>query len=379
MYSGTDAPYVDVQFVKSGTWTTVTSTDLREISIRRGRQRRDFRFDAGIATIVLDNAAGLYDPDITTGTWVVAGKSILVAGLQARIVATYGATSYVLFAGILESNIVNQGFDVTATLTITDGLAQLGKAFIKPLSATQYQNYYVGEKTGERAARILDLVGWPSADRAIGGVAEMQGTEQNAYAIDLLNECANVEVGDFFISRDGKATLRVLNDKFSVPTRLEFSDVRPQPTNTIEYESITTEPGTLQLTNQAVVRWSGSVEYRATVTASAAAYGVSSLNLTTPTYGKVRAKRTARLLAKMNADPSTRLTSVSFNALALGALYPDFLQCELLDQVTVHRTTVDGRALTWTVVIEGMDHDITPGNWSTTFYTSPMNPYTLAS
>lgn len=383
MYNGTSAPTITVQFVKSGVWTNVASSDVKQVSIRRGRQRRDYRFDAGNLTVVLDNASGIYDPDITTGTWVVSGASIIRAGLQVRVVATWAAVPYILFAGLLESNSVDQGFEPTVTLRVVDGLALLGKAYAPPISVTKMMSlsaYHVGEQTNVRVARMLDLVNWPTADRAISSsTVTMQGTAEGDYVINIINDCAACDVGDFFVSRDGKATYRVIADKFTVPTRLEFSDVRPQPSNTIEYDSVTTEPGTLQLVNQAVVTWSqSSPVYTATFTASASAYGVQSMQVNAPSNTAAHAKKVSYLLARMNADPATRLTSVSFAGFALGALYPDFLSLELLDQVTVNRTTVDGRTLQWNVVVEGMDHDISPDDWRVTLYTSPMNPYTLS-
>lgn len=383
MYNGTDAPVVTVQFVKSGVWTTVDTADVKQVSIRRGRHRRDFRFDAGNLTVVLDNTSGIYDPDITTGTWTVGGVSILRAGTQVRIVATWASTPYILFAGLLESNQVDQGFEPTVTLSVVDGLALLGRAYAPPISVTKMMSlsaYHVGERTDVRVIRMLDLVGWPSADRSIStSTVTMQGTAEGDNVINIINDCAACDAGDFFVSRDGKATYRVIADKFSVPTRLEFSDVRPQPANTVEYDEITTEPGTLQLVNQAVVTWGQSAPvYTATYTSSATAYGVTTTQITAPANDATQAKKVSWLLARKDADPATRLTSVSFTSFALGALYPDFLSTELLDQVTVHRTTVDGRTLTWYLVVEGIDHDIYPNDWRTTFYTSPMNPYTLS-
>jgi len=54
-------------------------------------------------------------------------------------------------------------------------------------------------------------------------------------------------------------------------------------------------------------------------------------------------------------------------------LYPDFLSLEIGDQVTVDRTTVDGRSLTLQTVVEGYKHSITPANWRTELMTSPVN------
>ena len=72
------------------------------------------------------------------------------------------------------------------------------------------------------------------------------------------------------------------------------------------------------------------------------------------------------------------MQSVQFSAHALGALYPDFLALEIGDQITVERTTVDGRTLELYTVLEGYQHDIDFENgWRTNLMTSPMNPYSI--
>ena len=110
-FDGVTTPAVTVQFLKSGTWTSVTTTDVIQIDIRRGRTRQNERDQSGISVIVFNNTSGYYDPDNTSSSspWVVSGSSILRDGLQMRIMATIGGTSYALYYGYLEETKVNQG------------------------------------------------------------------------------------------------------------------------------------------------------------------------------------------------------------------------------------------------------------------------------
>jgi hypothetical protein len=98
-FDGINSPAIAVQFLKSGTWTSVTTTDVIEIDIRRGRTRQSERDQAGISVVVFNNTSGYYNPDNTSGSnpWVVSGTNILRDGLQMRIVATIGGTSYNLY------------------------------------------------------------------------------------------------------------------------------------------------------------------------------------------------------------------------------------------------------------------------------------------
>jgi hypothetical protein len=104
-FDGVTSPSIAVQFLKSGTWTSVPISDIVQIDFRRGRERADLRDQAGFSSIIFNNESGDYDPDnVTTSPWVVGGVNILRDGLQMRIVATWNSTAYPLFYGFLENN-----------------------------------------------------------------------------------------------------------------------------------------------------------------------------------------------------------------------------------------------------------------------------------
>lgn len=368
-YDGTNAPTLKVQFYKSGTWTDVITTDLRSIHTMRGRQRADLSIEPGRATIILDNHSGIYDPDYTTAsTWVVSGASILNAGLQMRIIRTWSATSYVSFVGIMESPDLDPGFDATATFNFVDAMGQISA--VEMPSLPNYQ--YINEPTATRVGRVLTAAGF-TGTRSLSGTVHMQETTEGINALTLIQQCVDVQAGAFYISRTGVATLLDLGHKFSRPTQLLFDDL--QGTNTVEYDSIKTQSGALQLINKAIIKRWKMKEHVATNTASVTKWGVTrTRTVVALVVSETQAQKLALYYAGKDANPKTTVSQIDFCALALGVLYPDFLSCELMDQVTVNRTTVDGRALVMHLVIEGMQEDITPDDWRVTFYTSPINP-----
>ena len=111
-FDGVTTPSLAIQFLKSGTWTSTTITDVLQIDIRRGRTRQSERDQAGISVVVFNNTSGYYDPDNTSAgnPWVVSGTNILRDGLQMRIVATIGGTSYNLYYGFLEETKCSFGY-----------------------------------------------------------------------------------------------------------------------------------------------------------------------------------------------------------------------------------------------------------------------------
>ena len=372
-FDGVNGPTWSVQLYKSGAWVTVLVTDVREISLKRGRTRADQPEVAGLATIVLENFAGIYDPDFTTAsTWVVNGSSIIRDGLAGRIIATWStagvSTDYVLFVGVLEDAHVEAGLDPTVSLVFVDGLAQIAKVEMPRLPSFQYLN----ETTSARVARVLTACGWTGATSLTGTIA-MQSTAQGLNALMMIEQCAAAQAGLFYVSRTGVATLLPLTDKFSRPTQLLFHDDRS--VNTVEYDALVTTPGTLQVVNQAIVQRGKLRQKVVTNTVSVNKWGLKSRTVEAFITNETQSQNLAHYYAYKDSIPVTTVSSVQFSALALGVLFPDFLACELQDQVVVKRDTVDGRLLDFNLVIEGMDHVITQSDWRVTFNTSPMNPY----
>ena len=374
-FDGVTSPTITVQFLKSGTWTSVTTSDVVQINIRRGRERADLRDEAGFASIVFNNTSGAYDPDnVTTSPWVVGGTSILRDGLQMRIVATWASTAYPLFYGFLENNFTNQGYLPNVTMTFYDGIGFIADGFA-PALATAANS----ETAALRAARMLDIAGWPSgAARSLTGSVTMLATVQNRGCMQGITECVDAIAGRFYISKSGVATLVPLADKFSRPTQLLFSD--SNATNTVPYTDLITNPGTKYVVNQAIIMRGDNNQVTSTYNPSKNAYGVAKKEIFAPVSTNTNATNLALYESRKLALPETYIERIDFNGLVVaknGLLYPDFLSTELADQVSVQRTTYDGRPLQWNLVVEGMKHTITQTNWVISFNTSDINPFSI--
>jgi hypothetical protein len=374
-FDGVTTPAVTVQFLKSGTWTSVTTTDVVKIDIRRGRTRQSERDQAGISVIVFNNTSGYYDPDNTSGSnpWVVSGTNILRDGLQMRIVATIGGTPYYLYYGFLEETKVNQGEAPSVSMTFVDGIAYIADAQAPALATSSF-----AETAATRVGRLLsDYVGW-TGSTSLTGTVGMLATTQNRSCMALIYQAVDAIAGRFYISRSGVATLVPLADKFSRPTQLLFTDT--QANNTVGYMQLFTNPGTYFVVNQAIINRGEAKQYTSLYEPSANAYGIAKAIFDAPVATDSNAQNLALYESIKLAEPETYVERIDFNALAVGSyglLYPDFLATELSDQVSVVRTTYDGRTIQWNLVVEGMAHTITQNNWLVSYTTSAINPYSI--
>lgn len=373
-FDGITSPAVAVQFLKSGTWTSVTTTDVVQIDIRRGRTRQNERDQAGISVVIFNNTSGYYDPDNTSAgnPWVVSGTNILRDGLQMRIVATINSTAYPLYYGFLEETEVNQGEAPSATMTFVDGIAYIADAQAPALATSSF-----AETAATRVGRMLTYAGW-TGSTSLTGTVGLLATTQNRSCMAMIYQAVDAIAGRFYISRSGVATLVPLANKFSRPTQLLFTD--NQATNTVPYSQLFTNPGTYYVVNQAIVNRGEAKQYTSQYNPSVNAYGIAKTILDAPVATDSNAQNLALYESRKLATPDTYVERIDFNALAVatyGLLYPDFLATELADQVSVVRTTYDGRTIQWNLVVEGMAHTITQNNWLVSYTTSAINPYSI--
>ena len=377
-FDGVNAPTLKIQFFFGGSWVDVPTADLRSLDIYRGRTRSDQRMDAGQLIAVLDNRSGDYDPDNLSGPWVSGGVTALRADLRCRVIATWSSTSYQLYNGYLETTKLDAGFDATATMTFVDGIMVLGRYSAPVLKTASFS----GETTSTRVGRMLTYAGWAagSANRDLTGSVQLAATTQGSANLptpimDIIYQCEDAEAGCFYISRTGKATFVNLTNKFSRPTQLTFND--QQVANTVEYDEIDTNPGIFNFINSALVNFNPKNKKVTQALfrnkPSVTKYGLKIKQFDTQILTLATANKLAQYYATYTRTPKTWCASVGFSALALGALYPDFLETELQDLCIVKRTTVDGRNLTFNLVIEGFRHSITATSWRTTYYTSPIS------
>lgn len=119
--SATVRTYIGVSttvFNYTPTWTEVTSY-VRSIDIDRGRQDPTRAFNAGSASIVLNNRGRMFDPNYASSLFY----GYFQYRLQVKIEATYGGTTYSLYRGWTNGfpqSYPEDGSDATVTLDCTD-------------------------------------------------------------------------------------------------------------------------------------------------------------------------------------------------------------------------------------------------------------------
>lgn len=196
--------------------------DVQTISVRRGRSRELERYQAGAATVVLDNTARKYDP--------AAGTAITPYGasMRPRKAVQITTAGQPVFNGVVDDWDIDYSLNGNhvASVKITDGFVFLANQEIEPHTAT-------AQTTGQRISAILDRpeIDWPLGKRAVAtGEATLQADDiggstdpKPVNALQYLQRVDEAEQGALFIGSDGALTFRD-RSSLQVLTDVVFTD-----------------------------------------------------------------------------------------------------------------------------------------------------------
>lgn len=235
---------------------------------------------------------------------------------------------------------------------------------------------WAGDTTGERIGRILDLLGWPSADRDIDtGESTLQAAELNMSGLDHMQLAAETEYGEFFAGADGAARFISRHAKWKPPYNTPIGTLSDDGAD-VGYSALRFTYGTDLVRNRVTISNKDGLTYTANSTASQDSYQVrafSKMNLIGDTDSDVVGY--ANYLVSEYDEPLLQAEGVTVLPQRDPATYfPIVLAADLVYQVNVERTPQGvGSAIDQSYTIEGISHHITPKFWRTEFRLSPAD------
>jgi hypothetical protein len=354
-------------FLLAGDVFEDVSGDVRSVSVRRGRSRELTAFTAGQASVVLDNRARLYDPTAGTATSPY-GPSILP-----RKAISIEAGGQALFTGIVEDWDLQFSLnkDATTTAKCTDGFTLLAN---EPLTA----GTATAQGSGARVSAILTDAGWPIAKRSIDTGLSTLGADviaDNVMALPYLQTVDVSEGGAFFIGKNGSVRFRQRTASQATPA-VYFRDNGTG----IPFSDISLEFGTESLFTQVSVEYVGGVEVKTAPAASLARYGLTELVVKTFLSDATQAQNVAEFYAFRYGEPQVRIDQLEVRMDALTtAQQLQVLGLELGDGVGIVFTPQGvGAAIERTVVVDQIEHNITPADHSVRFnFSQTLTGFTL--
>lgn len=214
----------------TGDWVDITRF-VRSVSTRRGRNRYTDRWQAGQATIVLDNRDRRFDPTNSLSPYVIAGQTRVEPMRAIRVRALWNDTYYPIFSGFIDSWDIDYQLDAnsdsTAVVSATDGFKLLYGYQVPELA------YSGTQTTGARIGDLLTVAAWSSdpADRDIAtGDTTITKRNFSGPVLDEILTTTSTEIGEFWMSRSGVPTFRNRHSRWermkSLAEQMIFGDNR---------------------------------------------------------------------------------------------------------------------------------------------------------
>ena len=345
----TDSPYDDPVGLYSGEIGTDVTSNVRQVSVRRGRSRWLDQAQTGTASVVLDNRDRSYDP--TSG----ATYSAAITPAKRTIIYT---DSTVIFDGNIDDWDLNYTLDgdAVASFVASDVLARLGRTKLSAHTATS-------QLSGERVAAVLDRpeVDFPASQRAIDdGVETLQAdtVSEGTGVLQYLQLVTQTESGRLFVSADGNLTFQNRRSAISTGTAVVLAD----DGSGIPFDAIEIVVGSDLLYNRATVTREGGAAQTASNTDSQDLYEIRALDYTGLLFtSDTNSLELAGYLVNRFGDPALRFGRVQVNLAALSsAQATQVLGLDLGTPVEVKFTpTGGGTQIDRYGIVEKVEHTIT--------------------
>ncbi len=378
-------------------WVSYTSTaaaDLMSIATVDRRLRLGINYGGAAGCVVaLVDANGS-----NQSRWETYTTTAYNDGLPHHVAATFTTTSsyptvYVDGVAVATSNTSASATADPDTRSLIGVFAQTATyaaatideaaVYSSVLSAGTITNHYgyghdpwAGDTSGARVGRLLDIVAWPAGDRSVDtGVSTLQAADlHNAAMLQLLQDVEQSEQGQLYTGDDGKIVFRNRHWRFetaaAITSQATFGDSGAE----LRYTDVVTDGGEQFITNRVRATRQGGATTDVSDAASITAYWERPENITRlQNQSDLEVADLANWRLATRKDPALRVTQMTVQPRRDPTnLFPQVLGRDIGERLTVKRRPQGvGTALTYTVLIEGVQHNIDAGgDWRTVWYLS---------
>jgi hypothetical protein len=272
------------------------------------------------------------------------------------------------------------GFDYLTYSFRLDGIVDELAIYPSALDATAVSDHYVaataprdGDGTGTRIGWLLDQAGWPAGLRDLDtGMSTCEALVLDGRTVvDLLWEAVEFEDGTMFIARDGDVTFRDRTARYTDTTATASQATYSYTGSNGKFADVTFDYSAQRIENRAKVRTPNGTVYEAVNTTSTGTYWVRTVERRIPQADSNHAQALADWLVLKGKDPLRRITSLKVATARDTTTFDATVGLELGYRITVALDPAGTGTISEAVMVEGIDHDVTPHNWTTTLWCSP--------
>ena len=343
------------------------SNVVDSIETKRGRNPQADQFQTGTLTMRIVDQVGAFNPQNPASPYF----QLLTPMRKVQITATYGATTYPIFAGFITSYTTttpkNANDVVYTTITAVDAFRLAQNAQVSTVAGTS-----AGQLSGARINALLDAIDWPASMRDVdAGLTTMQadpGTARTSLAAMQTVEIS--EYGALYVDAAGSFVFQD-RDVTAGSTGLAPVVFNDNGSDISYFNAVWRLDDTLVYNSASITRTGGTAQV-AINQPSIDKYFVHSYN-----QQNLLMETDAVALDYAQAYVASRAeTSIRCDAIQLD-LYTDnynlgiiaALDLDYFDPVTITTNQPGGSTLTKTLQVFGVAQSITPNSWKTTLTT----------
>ena len=337
------------------------------ITTMRGRNAQADLFQTGTLTLRIVDQNGDFNSQNPNSPYA----GLLTPLRKVQITATYEGVIYPMFSGFITSYTTTTPLMATdvvyTTITAVDAFRLFENSQISTVTLAE-----PGDLPGERINAILDEILWPPSMREIQyGDTIFQADPGNPRTALAAMQTATIsEYGALYIDARGSITLK--DRTFSVESQALAPRVFNDNGTDINYNNAIWRLDDTQVYNQASITKIGGTAQTAQDDDSIEQYFTHSYNQQDLVMDTNQAALDyARAYVASRKDTQTRcdflelnLYSADYNDGILAALELDFF-----DPVTITTNQPGNSTLVQTLQVFGVQHQVTPSSWKTTFTT----------
>lgn len=346
--------------------TVNVSSTVQQISIRRGRDRMFEEYTPGEAIIQFQDFTGDWNPDNHSSPYFGQIKPMR----QVRVHTTYSSNTYYLFTGFITSwdwEWPDQAADYAlVTVRCVDAFRLLQLSNITSVTGAANKDL-----PGERINLILDEINWPSTLRSIqDGDTELENDPGDLrQTLQALQTIEQSDLGALFIDGNGYVTYLSRNglSELASSTATVFDDDGTD----IAYQALDINLDETELANEVTFERLSGTPQTVSDPDSIDEYFLRSY-ARTGLMMETNALALARATSVLNyrKQPRLRVDSITLDVSSVSNRVPAALGLDIGDPIIVNRSMAAGTGFTLRVTVNGINHDITPDRWTTSFSTA---------
>lgn len=343
--------------------TVDLTPNVRQISIKRGRNIMRDTYEAGSCTVRVIDPDGAFNPQNVNSPYF----GFLTPLRKLRVSATVGGVGYFLFSGYTTE--YKYTYPQGQEIGYVDIICSDAFRLMQQAGITTVTDATAGQDTGTRINRILSQVQWPASMRTIdtGKTTCIADPSTSRTSLDALKNAEFSEQGAFFINSEGTA---VFLNRTNVIKKYGETPIEFNQTTGIPYSNLTFAFDDKLIINSAGMTRVGGTQQVSENSASIAKYFPHQLNQSNlVAQTDAETLNIAKIYVATRAETTIRIDAMTVDLLDPAVPTATMLNLDYFSNLKITNVQPDGSTIVKTLQAQGLAWDITPNSMKVTVTT----------